>query len=176
MQKLIKARDKLKEQLYKRKFYSVNKGLYVVGRPLIFGKGKILAGENLVLNSLAFRIEIFAGENAILKIGNNVYINEGVTITAVKRIEIGDYSIIGSQTIITDTDWHGFNGHPPKTSPVIIGKHVWICARVIILKGVTIGDNSIVGAGSLVTKNVDKNTIVAGNPAKKIGSTNTGYS
>ena len=166
---------KIKAQLYKRKFQTVGKGLYIVGRPLIHGKGKILAGTNLYLNSLSCRIEIFAGENAEIRLGNNVIINQGVDIGALQRIEIGDETMIGDQTTVFDSDFHGIDGNPIKTSPVIIGKHVWICAKVIILKGVSIGDNSIVGAGSVVTKDIENNTIVVGNPAKKIGITRAGY-
>jgi maltose O-acetyltransferase len=58
-------------------------------------------------------------------------------------------------------------------APVKIGNYVWICARAIILKGVTIGDNAIVGAGALVTKDVPENAIVGGNPAKVIGMRKT---
>jgi maltose O-acetyltransferase len=53
---------------------------------------------------------------------------------------------------------------------------VWVCAKVIILKGVSIGDYSIVGAGSVVTKDIENNSLVVGNPARKIGDTKTGYS
>jgi len=162
-------------KLYEEKFESVGPGLNIVGRPLIHGKGKIIAGVNLNLRALSFPIEIFAGENAVIKIGDDVLINQGVTISASTKIEIGDRTLIGDQTTIYDDDWHGIDGNQSKTSPVLIGNHVWICAKVIILKGVTIGDNTIVGAGSVVTKDVLQNTIVAGNPAKKIGSTKNGW-
>ena len=162
-------------EMYKGKFSSVGNGLNIVGRPLIHGKGKIIAGDNLELRALAFPIEIFVEENAVLKIGDDVLINQGVTISALAKIEIGNQTLIGDQTTIYDADWHGIDGNPNKVSPVIIGNHVWVCARVIILKGVTIGDNSIVGAGSVVTEDVDENSIVAGNPAKKIGSTKIGW-
>jgi acetyltransferase-like isoleucine patch superfamily enzyme len=161
--------------MYKGKFSSVGKGLNIVGRPLIHGKGKILAGDNLELRALAFPIEIFVEENAVLKIGDDVLINQGVTISALKKIEIGNQTLIGDQTTIYDADWHGIDGNLNKASPVTIGNHVWVCAKVIILKGVNIGDNSIVAAGSVVTEDVDKNSIAAGNPAKKIGSTKIGW-
>jgi len=92
-----------------------------------------------------------------------------------KRIDIGDFTIVGDRAIIYDTDWHGLDGREPKTAPVRIGKHVFICARVTVLKGVDVGDFSVIGAGSVVTRSIEKNTIVAGNPAKRIGFT-TGYS
>ncbi len=96
-------------------------------------------------------------------------------ISSKVKIEIGDSTIIGHQVLMLDTDFHGIDGHPEKQGPIKIGKHVWIAARAIILKGVTIGDNAIVAAGSVVTKNVAENAIVAGNPAVQIGVTKTGY-
>jgi acetyltransferase-like isoleucine patch superfamily enzyme len=158
----------LKSKIYKRKFHKIGKRLDVIGRPFIHGRGQIFAGTDLCLRCLVFPIEIYAQENAVIKIGNHVFINQGSTISAANSIEIGDYTIIGDQTTIYDTDWHGWDELPVKTAKVSIGKHVWIGAKSIILKGVSIGDNSIIGAGSIVTGDVEKNTIVAGNPAKKI--------
>ena len=165
----------LKSLIYKRKFAGVDSGLCILGKPLIHGEGRIFAGRNLYLRSLACRIEIFADKDAIIKIGDNVTINQGVTIGSKMKINIGNSTIIGDQTTIYDTDWHGIDGNEPITSPVIIGNHVWICAKSIILKGVVIGDNSIIGAGSVVNKDVKPNTIVAGNPAKCISHTEFGY-
>lgn len=165
----------LKSLFYNRKFSSVESGLCIIGKPLIHGDGKIFVGRNLYLRSLACRIEIFADEGAIIIIGDNVAINQGVTIGSQRKIEIGNSTIIGDQTTIYDTDWHGMDGNKPITSQVTIGNHVWIGAKSIILKGVTIGNNSIIGAGSVVTREVKPNSIVAGNPAECIGITETGY-
>jgi acetyltransferase-like isoleucine patch superfamily enzyme len=162
-------------QMYKGKFSTVGTGLNVIGKPQIHGKGQIIAGINLELRAFVFPIEIYSAENALIKFGNNVLINQGTTISALNKIEIGDETLIGDQTTIYDSDWHGIDGNPNKTSPVIIGNHVWVCARVTILKGVEIGDNSIVAAGSVVLKSVEKNSIVGGNPARKIGTTQKGW-
>ena len=160
---------------YRRRFTSVGSGLEIVGNPVFHGTGKIVAGKNLSLLSPVLPTEIFAEQGSVINIGNNVSINQGVTIGALKRIDIGDFTIIGDRAIIYDTDWHGLDGREPKTAPVRIGKHVFICARVTVLKGVDVGDFSVIGAGSVVTRSIEKNTIVAGNPAKRIGFT-TGYS
>jgi acetyltransferase-like isoleucine patch superfamily enzyme len=158
-----------------RKFYSYGVGLRVLGMPHIYGGGKVLAGEHLRLNSRGIRIEIFVARDAVLNIGNHVTVEPSTDIGVAKRIDLGDFTMIGGSSIIYDSDFHGVDGAKPKVAPVKIGKHVWIGGRAIILKGVTIGDNSIVGAGSVVTKGVPGNTIVAGNPARKMGSTVTGY-
>ncbi len=158
----------------KKRFTSLGPGYKIRGRPIIHGAGKIIAGKNLFMTNLAYTIEIFAQKDALIKIGDNVGINQGVLICACKKIEIGDSVLIGDQTIIYDTDCHGIDGAPPKIGSVKIGNHVWIGARAIILKGVKIGDNAIIGAGSIVTHNVEENSIMAGNPAKKVGVT-SGY-
>ena len=105
-------------------------------------------------------------------IGDNVGIS-GSTICARKKVVIGNNVQIGSGCIITDSDAHpidwrdrreGFSDKI-KCAPVQIEDDVFIGARSIILKGVTIGERSVVGAGSVVTKDVPADCIVAGNPA-----------
>ena len=179
MEKITKARGSLSQRIiyekYKRRFSSIGPGLSIGGRISFLGQGKIVAGRNLHVGGPTFPTEIFVWKNALIRIGDDVNINQGVSISAWIRIEIGDHTLIGPQTIIYDTDWHGIDGNPAKMLPVIIGNHVWICTKAIILKGVHIGDNSIIASGSVVTKDVSANTIVAGNPAKKIGLTKTGW-
>ena len=166
----------IKAFVYTRKFYSVGRGLFVYVKPNLLGQGKVMVGDNCVLqNAIAKNpINLYAFKNASLIIGNNVLIAYGTTIVSRKLVEIGDDTKIAFEVLIMDSDQHGIDGKPIATSPVKIGKHVWIGARAIILKGVSIGDNSIVGAGSVVTKSFSANTIIAGNPAKVIGPT-TGY-
>jgi maltose O-acetyltransferase len=105
-------------------------------------------------------------------------------ITAVKSVTIGDYTAIGDNVFITDNNEHSINPedrlimrtkhdfHPYRlwrysdSKPVVIGRNVWIGSRSRINKGVTIGDNSIVAAHAVVTKDVPPNSIAAGNPAR----------
>ena len=90
-------------------------------------------------------------------------------ISASDSIEIGDNCMFASGAYITDSDWHGIydrierNAEP---APIRIGNNVWIGDRATVLKGVTIGDNSIVGAGAVVARDVPANVVVAGNPAR----------
>jgi acetyltransferase-like isoleucine patch superfamily enzyme len=168
----VRKRFKVKNILCNWKFSEINPGLDVDGlTPLIHGKGKIIGGKNLSLRSFSIPIELYADKKARIIIGDNVFINNGTTISAQEEIIIGNNAIIADKTIIYDTDWHGFDGKKTKISPVRIGNNVWIGAKAIILKGVNIGDNSIIGAGSVVTKNVPNNSIIAGNPAKFIRNT-----
>ena len=109
-----------------------------------------------------------------LTLGNNISINRGCTINAAGNITILDNVLIGPGVVIysqnhcyTNLDIN-INQQGYLTTPVIIKENVWIGARAIILPGVTIEANSIIGAGSVVTKNVPLNSICVGNPAKLI--------
>lgn len=103
----------------------------------------------------------------MLQIGNNVGLGN-TFIVAYAPIIIGDRTSISfNNTIITST--HDFNKFSTvKASPVIIGRNVWITTNVTILPGVTIGDNTVIGAGSVVTKDIPSGVFAAGNPCKVI--------
>ena len=124
------------------------------------------------------------GANGSCSIGDFTLVN-GALIMAEERIEIGSHCLISWNVGIADSDFHPiepaqrlidaqalapfFKNRPPRpklrTVPVIIADNVWIGMNATILKGVTIGDNSVVAAGAVVTKSVPANTVVAGNPA-----------
>ena len=92
----------------------------------------------------------------------------GVSIGAEKKIWIGDNVRVGANSIITDTDWHSDDSRAGTPRAVTIHDHVWIGAAVIVLKGVEIGENSLIGAGSVVTGSIPANCVAAGNPARVI--------
>ena len=162
---------------YKRKFTSIGSNL-VLYRGLVvhpFIIGNVTAKNNLTLISFSYPVVFDAEPNASIEIGNNVTFNQGVIITARAKVTIGDDSFFGPMVRIMDSDGHGLDGLDEKKAPIVIGRHVLVGAHALILKGVTIGDNSVVGAGVVVTGNVEANSIVAGNPARKIRDT-AGYS
>ena len=106
-----------------------------------------------------------------LSIGRHSYINDSL-IQCAGNITIGDYCAIAGDVLIQDTDFHPLLDADGKgneyTRPISIGNHVWICAKAIILKGVTIGDGAVVAAGAVVTKDVPPYSLVGGNPARVI--------
>ncbi|APU10090.1 hypothetical protein A5M85_07275 [Cellulophaga lytica] len=117
-------------------------------------------------------VEILGYNN--ICIGNNCIIGPDSILNASQQILIGDYFLSGPQLVIYTAE-HGIlnNGEPFIFQPnnysrVIIGDNVYLGARVMILKGVNIGDNVVVAAGSIVTSNIPSNQLWGGVPAKKI--------
>ncbi len=104
-----------------------------------------------------------------IRIGNYCLICPGVRISAASDISIGDNCMLASGVSITDSDWHDVYNRIAavgKTLPVRIEDNVWIGDSTIVCKGVTIGKNSVVGAGAVVVDSVPSNVIAAGNPAR----------
>jgi len=107
-------------------------------------------------------------KTANLSIGNGCGFS-GTTIGAFENIEIGDNVICGGNTVITDSDWHGIKpderaGVFAVSKPVKIERNVWLGLNAIVLKGVTIGENTVIAANSVVTKSIPANVIAGGNP------------
>ena len=111
---------------------------------------------------------ISVNTNAILEIGSG-FANNNVSIDCFRNIKIGNGVVISTGTMIRDSDNHEIVYKDYEMSkPIVIGDHVWIGMGVIILKGVKIGDGSIIAAGAVVNKDVPTNCMVAGVPAKII--------
>jgi acetyltransferase-like isoleucine patch superfamily enzyme len=105
---------------------------------------------------------------AAIVIGKRCSLGDRTEIHAGKRVEIGNDVIIAWDCVIMDRDYHSTDGSDEVCETVTIKDGVWIGCRAIILKGVTIGEGSVVGAGSVVTKSVAPFHLVAGNPARVI--------
>jgi acetyltransferase-like isoleucine patch superfamily enzyme len=94
----------------------------------------------------------------------------GTTIGCAKSITLGRRVRCGANTVITDTDWHESDARTSPASAVVIEDDVWLGLNVVVLKGVTIGKNSVIGANSLVSRSVPAGVIAAGTPAKVLRS------
>lgn len=101
--------------------------------------------------------------NSRVVIGNDCGFS-GTVIGCFDAITIGDNVKCGANTLITDGDWHAEDPRSSKPRPIRIGNNVWLGVNVTVMKGVTIGDNALIGAGSIVTKDIPANVIAAGNP------------
>lgn len=105
-----------------------------------------------------------------LHIGENVFFNSGCRFQDQGGIYIGDGCLIGHNVVLAtiNHDFDPANRGTNLPEPIRIGKNVWIGANATILPGVTIGDNAVIAAGAVVTKDVPANTVVGGVPAKQI--------
>ncbi len=143
--------------------------------PYLRGRGRLLLGDDVNLSGRScFYFMNHSAGVAEIRIGNNVFIGNGCTFSAAQRISVGNNCLIAPGVRIHDNDGHpldavrraaGERMGPENIGEVIIGDGVWIAAQAVVLKGVTIGARSVVGAGAVVTENVPEDCIVAGNPA-----------
>jgi maltose O-acetyltransferase len=111
------------------------------------------------------------GRNSRITIGKDCKLSNNTSIIAIQSVEIGNDCLIGELVSIMDSDFHAINPNKRhsgriKTAPVKLEDNVWLGSRVMVLKGVTIGENSVVAAGAVVTKSVPANCVAAGVPAK----------
>ena len=159
------------------------KGSQFYGIPLVsmFPGSRIIMGINIRIRTS--RISNFIGinrrsviathsENAEIIIGDNCAFS-AIVIGARESIRIGNNVMVGANVLITDFDWHSINPNErqhgiPKSKSVTIGDNVFIGYSATILKGVYIGKNSVIGANSVVTKDIPENVIAAGNPCRVI--------
>lgn len=148
----------------------------------IRNRSNIKIGNNFT-TGFGCRLEAFsqkATHNAILIFGKNVEINDYVHIAAGEKIIIGDNVLIASKVFISDLNHGNYKGENPdsplstpnsrklSTNPIIIKDNVWIGEGVCIMPGVTIGFGCVIGALSVVTKDIPDYTIAVGSPAKVV--------
>lgn len=154
--------------LLRRKFDRA--GLIAVERglplPWVKNEAGTLECENILLYS---GTRLWAHKGGRLSIGNGTYLNRGTEVIAWESVSIGRDCMIGWDCVIMDTDLHPVGDRPLRNAPVVLQDRVWLGCRVIVLKGVTIGEGAIVSAGSIVTRDVPPYTVVAGEPARVVG-------
>jgi maltose O-acetyltransferase len=124
-----------------------------------------------VLCSTVATLELVA-DGGRLEIGARTFVNYGCSIAATQLVRIGQDCKIGKHSILIDNNFHCVeperrNERPP-SAPVILENNVWLGARVIVLPGVTIGADSVVGAGSVVTRSLPPRSLAVGLPARVV--------
>lgn len=166
----------IKKSWLNRLFFHLPNGSLVIGEGFQCNN-KVTSNSIGLIQPCVFNVSETTSK---IVIGNNVGIS-GSTICAVKSVTIGDNVLIGSGCLITDTDAHPIDWRDRRenrndkkgVAPIVIGNDVFIGARSIILKGVTIGDRSVIGAGSVISRDVPADCIAAGNPAKVVKRLNS---
>lgn len=146
----------------------------------ILPQSKIKIGNNCTFNSSKSSNLIGVHTPCILStskkrghiiIGNNCGFS-GTVIRSAGNIQLGDNVRCGANTVIYDNDGHSSDPRSGIDKPIVIGNNVWLGYGVKVLKGVTIGENSLIGAGSIVTKDIPANVVAAGIPCKVIKQLN----
>jgi acetyltransferase-like isoleucine patch superfamily enzyme len=169
---LLKKRYwRLRCHWFSRRF-RIGKGFKVVGKFRPHGPGQLCLGHNVFSHGCPHPVTPFTHTpQAEIRTGNNVVLN-GTRFGCSERIEVGDGCILADCRIF-DTDMHSIwpnrrsDGARVANAPVRLRRNVWFGATAIILKDVTIGENSVVGAGSVVSRDVPPN-VVARNPARVV--------
>ncbi len=157
---------------------SVGCKLRVERLPYIRGNGKLIIGDEVTLSGRScFYFMRMGGVEPRITLGSRVFVGHGCTFSSGRSITVGNDVLIAAGVRIHDNDGHPLDPERrlrgekislEETAEVVIENGAWIGAQAIILKGVRVGQNSIVGAGAVVTSDVPADTIVAGNPARAV--------
>ena len=160
----------LRARYYLRSAKALGPRVRLWGVPSVDNQGIMIIGDRVRLASSLSMLELNVGPAGTLEIGDRVLINHGCSIAATKLVRIGERCNIGSQCILIDNAFHQLDpdrrNEQPPAAPVVLEENVWLAARVIVLPGVTIGKNSVVGAGSVVTRDIPPDVLAAGVPAR----------
>jgi acetyltransferase-like isoleucine patch superfamily enzyme len=167
---LRKTRDWLRGKWALRNCTSVGHWTRVNGKLHVVNQGQLVIGTRvqILCRFVPSVLVVFRGGR--LEIGDGTMLNFGADISATKLVRIGRDCLIGTHVIILDNDFHDLldRHRVPEPRPVTIGDRVWIGNRVIVLPGVSIGEDAAVGAGAVVTSDVPPRSVVVGNPARVV--------
>ncbi len=167
------------EPLFKFYCTQYGKNLHTgVFRHWVQGRGDLILGDNVTIDGkCSFFFAARYTARPTLTIGDNTIVNHLASFTVGDRISVGRYCKIASGVVILDSPGHPLDpalrmeGNPAtkdEVKPVVIEDNVWIGLRAIIMPGVTVGQGSVVAAGSVVMTSVPPNVLVAGNPARQV--------
>ena len=168
----------VKEPTFRAFAHSIGNNLRFERIPYIRGKGKIIIGSQVHISGLiGLYFSSHAPEAPEFSIGDGTFIGDDTTFSMAKGISIGNDCLISGGCVFQDNDGHPLDAKERKAGnhvsqdevhQVVIEDNVWIGARVTVLKGVTIGENSVVGTGAIVTEDIPAGSLAVGNPAKVI--------
>ncbi len=161
---LVVARSRL------RRCTSVGRYTQVQGRVRIFNQGTINIGSHVRIQSIMVAVEFAAMRGAVLEIGDNTFVNYGVSISSHQLVRVGKHCLLGTYVNIMDNTWHDILDRErlPPSHPVVLEDNVWLGNRVIVLPGVTIGHDAVIGAGAVVAKDIPPRSVAVGVPARVV--------
>lgn len=143
-------------------------------RPRIANRGTIVVGDRFAVRGDQAPCALAADPGGTLRIGDDVFVNQGTTIHASRSVTIGSHVRIGDACAIYDTSFHEVDpGEGVETAPVAIGDDVWLARGVVVLPGATIGDGAVIGANSVVRGAIPPWTVAAGQPARVLREVRT---
>lgn len=186
----MKISDRIKRFLFVKlriwKYEFLSDCKHVAGKPYLYlplllkGKGKISFGKNVQIGVTAahftyssYNYILAMDEGSEVIIGDNVVMANGASIQAVSKVILEDNVMIGINCFLVDTDGHDLDPEKrmtgiAKSGQITIKKNAVVFYNSVVFKGVTIGENSVIGACSVVTKDIPANVFAAGNPARVI--------
>jgi acetyltransferase-like isoleucine patch superfamily enzyme len=142
----------------------------------VHGPGDIVLGDDVLIDGKChFLFAARFADRPTLTIDDRTYIGHDCQFTVGRRITIGRHCLLAARVCLFDSDGHSIDpaarlaGLPPppeSSKPIVLGNNVWVGTGALILKGVTIGDDSIVAARAVVTHDIPSGVLVAGNPAR----------
>jgi acetyltransferase-like isoleucine patch superfamily enzyme len=153
-----------------RRATSLGRRVTLRGRPAVTNEGRMTIGDRVRLVSTVATLELVTLPNGHLEIGDNVFVNYGTSLLSSAHVKIGNDCLIGTHVTVMDCDFHRVEDKAWDTVgvPIVIEDRVWLGNRSMVLKGVRIGHDAVVGAGAVVTRDVPPRTLVAGVPAKVV--------
>lgn len=161
------ARDKLERAVGLARALPLFRGCQVgahvcaTGFVRVRNRGRIAIGDRVTFSGGMLPTELLCGPDGMLEIGEECTFNYGVSIDAAESVRVGRRCMIASMVRISDS-------HAGRSYPVSVGDDVWIAHGAIIEPGVTVGEGSVIAAGSVVTRDVPADTLAIGNPARNM--------
>jgi maltose O-acetyltransferase len=169
---LSQAMAILRAQLFLRDATEVASTVRLHGRPFVRNHGTMIIRDRALLMSVVATLELATGSNGTIDIGERVFLNHGCSLGAEVMVRIGPRCQIGPHCMLMDNDFHRLEPERrmerPDSSPIVLEENVWLGARVMVLKGVTIGVGSVIAAGSIVTTDIPERVLAMGVPARVI--------